>query len=160
MGVRVGFVLAFAVATDMAHAGQWEYEHSVDKMTGKTQSFASIRSDNSLRLDFPYSGTNHGTAVVRRHPKYGLDVYIQIDKGQILCRSYQPCKISVRFGDGKPFTLTGSGSSDNDTTVVFVSPTKRFIDEAKKNKSFLVQVPLYRGGEQILEFSTKTTLVW
>ena len=34
----------------------WGYSEDTDRMTSKNTSAASMRSDNSLRLDFPYAG--------------------------------------------------------------------------------------------------------
>jgi hypothetical protein len=158
MKIFGGVVLAvFALP---AFAVSWAYDAGVDKMTGKESKTAWVRSENSLKLDFPYAGENFGVLSVRRHPKYGTDVAVKIDKGQLMCRSYDPCSVMVRFDESKPVRFSGYPSADHDSTVVFIEPEARFIAMATKAKRILVQLTLYRGGDQVLEFSTPNTLNW
>lgn len=152
--------IAFGLLSLPSFAQSWAYDNEVDKMTGKESKTAWVRSENSLRLEFPYAGPNYGTLSVRRHPKYGTDVIVQIDKGQVMCRAYDPCSVMVRFGDAKPVRFSGLPSSDHDSTVVFLQPASKFIAQAKSAKKILVQLTLFRGGDQILEFSTPNTLNW
>lgn len=153
-----GLLLGLAVMPSFAVS--WAYDNDVDKMTGKESKTAWVRSDNSLRLEFPYAGPNYGTLNVRRHPKYGTDVIVQIDKGQLMCRSWEPCAVMVRFDDAKPIRFTGYPSADHDTTVVFLKPQAKFIERAKSAKKILIQLTLFRGGDQVLEFSTPNSLNW
>ena len=148
-------IVAFSVS-----AGQWRYDEYPDKMTGKTQSTARIESDNSLSLGFPYQGLNKGEIMVRRHPQYGLDVIVSIDKGQILCRSYDGCSIGIRFDDGKPQRFSAMPPADHSSEVVFLSNRTKFISSARKAKKILIQLPIYQNGEPVLEFSTPVELVW
>lgn len=141
-------------------AASWEYENKVDKMSGEDAKMAWVRSDNSLNLQFPYSGPNYGSLWIRRHPKYGTDVIVKIDKGQVLCRSYEPCSVMVKFDDAKPVRFTGTPSADHDSTMVFLDPVSKFIAQAKTAKKILVQFTVYQAGDQILEFSTPNTLNW
>lgn len=150
----IGLLPAFALG------GQWRYQDAVDQMTGKTASYASLKSDNSLSLSSPYDGVNFGTLHVRKHPKYGTDVFVKIEKGQILCRSYDPCRIAVKFDNAAPRAFEGLSAADNSTETVFLESTGKFIAAAKKAKKILIQIPLHRGGEQVLEFTTPVELVW
>lgn len=149
-----GFFVAFA-----AHA-DWEYRESVDKMTGKAGKTASIASDNSLSLDFPYAGKNHAFLIVRQHPQYGLDVMLQIQKGQILCSSYGGCPIQVKFDDEPPTRFSGTESGDRDPKTIFFQGASKFVNKATKAKKILVQVNLYQAGAPVLEFSAKDVLEW
>ncbi len=142
-----------------AHA-DWSYEGSVDKMSGKSSKNASITSDNSLSLAFPYAGPNHAFLTVRQHPQYGLDVILQVQKGQILCSSYGGCPIQVKFDDASPIRFSGTPSADHDSTTVFFQGASKFINQAAKAKKILVQVNMYQAGAPVLEFSTKEALKW
>lgn len=157
-----GFLLAVVMLGfwGSIHAGQWRYPDDVDKMTGKKTSYAVLTSDNTLSLGSPYAGLNHGQITVRRHPQYGTDVMIGVDKGQILCRSYDGCTIKIRFGDGTAQSFSAMPPADHSSNLVFVSNKTRFIDAARKNTKILVQLPMFREGEQVLEFSTPVQLVW
>ena len=118
--------LVFCLVSMAANAAQWSYQESVDKMTGKTASYATVRSDNSLSLSSPYSGRNHGAITVRKHPKYGVDVYVYVEKGQILCRSYDGCSVVIRFDDAKPQRFSAVEPADHSSDTVFISNESKF----------------------------------
>ena len=144
----------------LACRADWRYSEEVDKMTGGREKWAQIESNNTLALQFPYAGPNYGRIYVRQHPRHGLDVFVSVDKGQILCPSYDGCSVMVRFDENKPITFKASGSSDRDPRFVFLRSESRFIADAKKAKSILVQLEMYRGGSQLLEFHSSSPLQW
>lgn len=149
-----------ALLATAAGAGTWGTNTEKDPMTGKTATYSTIRSNNSLSLDSPYSGSNYGHITVRKHPKYGQDVIVQFEQGQTMCRSYEPCRVAVKFDDNKPITFTGYPPADHGTTSIFLEPESKFIANASKAKKILVQFQVYRHGDQIFEFSTSTPLKW
>lgn len=158
--VKQTLALALLVIATSANASLWEYTENVDRMSGKKSRTAVAESDNSLSLAFPYQGQNKGQIVIRQHPQYGLDVIFKIDKGQLMCRTYEPCRINVKFGDAKPITFNGTGAADHDSTVAFLSSPQRFIESAQKTQNILVQFTVYNGGTNILEFSFPAPLKW
>ncbi|WP_159918010.1 hypothetical protein [Pantoea sp. 18069] len=149
-----------ALLLAMASHADWKYSESTDKMSGKTEKTATIVSDNSLSLQFPYSGTNHAFLVVRQHPRYGLDVILQVQKGQILCSSHGGCPIQVKFDNAPPIKFSGSPPADHNPTTVFFNSANRFISQAAKAKKILVQVNLYHAGAPVIEFGTQDALTW
>lgn len=151
--------LAFLGLTS-ASAEAWKYESETDKMSGKVERTAHLVSTNSLDLQFPYSGPNYGHLVVRQHPEWGLDVYFSVNKGQLMCRRYSPCKIKVKFDDDAPITFNGSPPDDLDSKFAFLSSPKNFIAKAQKAKTILVQLTIYRNGVNTLEFNVESPLVW
>ena len=138
----------------------WKYSNETDPMTSKTTTHAILRSNNSLDLGSPYSGTNHADLVVRKHPRYGTDVIFKIDQGQLMCSTISGCPIKVRFDDGAPMNFTGTEPADNDSAVVFVNEKQRFIAAASKAKNILVQVNIYKNGAPVLEFYSPKPLTW
>jgi hypothetical protein len=158
--VHIALAALTAALPVLACAGQWQYDTVPDKMTSKVTATAILTSDNSLDLAFPYKGANYGRINVRQHPRHGLDVIIDVDKGQILCRSYSGCPILVRFDDRPPRTFSGSEPADNNSTVAFIRDARGFIAEAKRAKRILVQVNMFQQGAQTLEFSTPAPLAW
>lgn len=152
------FLAAIAVAAP-AFAG-WEYETKKDVMTGKTDSIATLRSQTSLHLTFPYQGENFGTLIVRKHPRLGTDVIYTVQKGQILCSTYRGCDVLVRFDDRPPITFGGNESSDYDRKIVFLKNPTRFITEASKAKTIRVAVTLHDNGQQALQFDSAKPLEW
>lgn len=154
------FIAAIALCTIGSSALAWTYTVKEDKMTGKKTSVANVQSNGSLSLPFPYQGRNMGYLVVRQHPQHGLDVMVQVDKGQMLCSTYSGCDVLIRFDDKKPARFSGTEPADNSSDTIFLNNTKRFIDEAKKAKKILVQVQFYQAGNQVLEFDVASPLVW
>lgn len=62
----------------------WQYDESSDEMgRGKIRT-AVVSSLNEVDFDFPYQGAQRAKLLLRRHPKYGRDVILQVEKGQFL----------------------------------------------------------------------------
>lgn len=129
-------------------------------MSGGKTEYAVLESNNSLSLARPYSGINRGRIVVRQSPKFGEDVYVTVDKGQILCRSYEPCTVRLKFDDAKPIAVSAIGPSDHSTTIVFLRSRARFLEGAKSARKILVELEFYQNGVQILEFHSSQSLKW
>jgi hypothetical protein len=133
-------------------AAKWRYRVDADPMTSKKARYASIDSENALNFDFPYQGEQHGTLILRDHPIHGRDVMITIDKGQILCQSYEDCTIRVRFDEGSPQRWNAAGPADNRSTVIFLRNEGGFIQRLRAAKVVRIQIPVYQEGEPMLEF--------
>ena len=153
-------VLAFSVPA-LSHADSWRYETDVDKMTSKVENTASVTSDNSLDLPFPYkTDYNHGYLNVRGSGSRP-EVLVTINKGQILCPGYgDGCRVTVRFDQAPPVRFGAIGPNDHSSTAFFIHDAKRFVALASKAKKILVQFTMYNAGNQTLEFSPTTPLVW
>lgn len=108
-----------AQSADDNKSNSWNYSESADEM-GRGQIFrASIQSSNTISLDFPYQGEQHATMSIRHHPKHGKDVYITIEKGQLLESDYHG-KVSVRFDDDKARTFGSSRPDDLSSETLFL----------------------------------------
>lgn len=160
--IKPHHLLAYAVLLTISTyaSADWKYQNDLDKMTGKAEKYAIATSSNSLSLAFPYAGANKGRIYVQKHPQNGTNVYLIIDKGQILCSAVTKCTVQIRFDDDQPITFKGGGAADHDSRVVFILDSKRFIARATKAKKILAQINLYQNGNQVLEFSTAEPLVW
>ncbi len=152
-------MLSFVWGAHAVHAAEWSYSETEDKMSGDMTKLASVRSDNSLSLDFPYKGVNHGTLAVRQRGRE-LVVMFQIDKGQILCSAYSSCEVRVRFDDDKPMVFTGAPAKSGDSNVVFINNEAGFVRAATKAKRIFVQPTIYQNGSPVLEFSFAEALKW
>lgn len=138
----------------------WKYSQDIDQMTGQTRYLASATSVNSLSLQFPYAGQNTADLVVRQHPKSGTNVYLILDKGQILCSTYEQCSIGIKFDNAPPQRFRASPSSDRSSNIVFINSESGFLAKAKSAKSILVGIEVYQNGLQVLQFPALTPLVW
>lgn len=158
---KIGIVDYAAPVAAAPKQNSWEYASAHDRMTDKSRAIASITSDNSMALEFPYNGENRGTLTVRAAKEGGVDVMFSITKGQTMCRSYEySCVINVRFDDSPTIRFLGIGPSDLSTETAFLNQPQRFLIEAKKAKRIRVSMEIFKSGSQLLEFTPPTPLVW
>lgn len=155
--------LALNFLTTSAKAvGTWSYKNNEDKMTSTVTKFATLMSDNTLSLPFPYDDSgNYGVLTIRQSSGKSVDVLVSIRRGQILCAGYgDGCTVTVRFDNDKPVRFGAIGPSDHSSTVFFIRNTGRLLAGAKKAKRILIQFTMYNAGEQTLEFNPAQILEW
>ncbi|WP_368921658.1 hypothetical protein [Comamonas aquatica] len=158
---NTSIILLSFLATQIASAGNWEYEIKQDKMSSKDTKIASITSENSLDLPFPYQGHNKGFLYIRQKQGASIEVFVAIMKGQIPCPGYiNGCSIAVRFDNDKPIKFNAANPSDHSTNAFFINNEGRFLNGAKKATRILIQFTTYGAGDQILEFSPNSPLIW
>jgi hypothetical protein len=130
---------------------KWTYSESVDEMTSKKIAFASVPSENTIDLDFPYQGAQHARLMFRRKGS-DLDALFFLEKGQILCGSYDGCTIDVRFDDAAPTKFRMVEPDDNSTETLFFSDPARLLSKLESADKVLVNVTLYQAGTHTFEF--------
>ena len=138
--------------------GKWEYRDYEDKASGKTIFKASLLSVNKINLSFPYSGFQNGTLSVRNHPRWGKDIYLKIEKGQILSidgYSYDNKYFLVRFDDGDVKRWKYVGASDLSSDVIFISNEKKFLEKLTNSNKIYITVNLYQDGQNTFVFDSK-----
>ena len=121
-------------------------------MTGGTTRLAYVLSTNTVSFGSPYSGPQHGRLHLRTDPKYGRDVVFSIERGQLLCRSYEDCVVLVRFDEGKPEQFSAVGPADNSSDTVFIRNYDRFLGKLRKAKVVRLSINIYQEGAPIFEF--------
>lgn len=137
---------------DSPPTSKWQYSQNEDKMTGGRTYYALVTSSNSVDFSFPYSGPQNATITLRNDPKYGKDVIFSIEKGQILCNSYEGCNVLVRFDDGKPVTYSANPPSDNSSETIFISNYTKFLTNLSKAKIVRISPTIYQQGAPVFEF--------
>ena len=151
------FVTILAALTSPTCAA-WEYENQTDAMGRGGIKTASVTSIQPFTLNFPYKGEQYATLLIRKHPKYGNDVILTIERGQLIC-DYDDCAITVRFDNNKPMRFTANKPADHSTTHFFLEGFSRFVSSAKKAKRLQVEAVFFQQGGRILEFDI-TGLKW
>jgi hypothetical protein len=131
---------------------QWTYSHDADEMTGKASHIASVRSNNTVEFEFPYSGVQHGRLSIRRHPRWGNDVFFAIEKGQLLCTSYEGCTVLVRFDEGEPLSFSAAPAADHSTETVFIQNYDRFVTKMRAAKEVRISPKVYQQGDVVFTF--------
>lgn len=150
-----------APAPYAASTPKWEYNTIVDPMTQKAGQVAALTSSNTLSLGFPYQGEQHAYLAIRENPRSGnVDVFVKIEQGQILCRSYMSCAMNVTFGNGEMQQFSGAEAADHDSTIAFITNSKRFVAQAQKSETILIELMLYKEGSHVMRFESDEPLVW
>lgn len=141
-----------SVATPVAPGSQWSYSHIADAMSEGTSHHAVVASTNTVEFKFPYAGAQHASLNLRTNPRYGKDVIFSIERGQILCRSYEDCTVLVRFDDEKAANYSAVGAADNSTETIFIRNYDRFIGKMLKAKRVRISANIYQEGMPTFEF--------
>lgn len=134
---------------------QWNYSRDTDEMTGKVSAHAAVKSENTVEFDFPYNGAQHGQLTLRRHPRFGNDVMFSVERGQLLCPSYDGCSVLVRFDDEAPATFSANPPSDNSNETIFISNYDRFVSRLRKAKTIRVSPKVYQEGNVVFTFDVQ-----
>lgn len=132
---------------------KWSYSQSEDEMGRGKIYMARIESTNTISLDFPYTGEQHGTLMLREHPNAGRDVILKIERGQLLDSEFNE-PVVVRFDTDKPVSFSSVGPSDHSTETLFLrgNAFAVFTTRLKSAKTVRIQAPIYQGGSQVLIF--------
>lgn len=138
--------------TESTTGTQWIYKQAEDKMSGGTTFHARVLSTNTVEFGFPYNGIQNATLHLRIDPKYGKDVIFGIEKGQILCNSYQGCTVLVRFDDEKPVNYSAIGAADNSSETIFIRNYGKFVGKLLKAKQVRISTNIYQQGAPVFEF--------
>jgi hypothetical protein len=131
---------------------QWSYSSSADPMSKGTTYHAVVSSTNAVEFQFPYGGPQHARLNLRTDPRYGKDVIFHIERGQILCHSYEDCTVLVRFDDEQAANYSAVGAADNSTETIFIRNYDRFVGKLAKAKLVRISANIYQQGAPVFEF--------
>lgn len=137
-----------------ATSGKWKTYSEKDDMDDSMSYWHKIMSDNYANFSFPYNdGSTHLYIICRYMKKYGYDVLIQTDNGQMNGSEYCGTNyIRVRFDGGKAKKWYFSESNDGSSDVVFLNKPKEFIKECQKAKVIVIEQEFYQEGLQTFKF--------
>lgn len=136
------------------------YSEKIDEMTDAKIKFASIRSENTVELNFPY-GECALTYCVRKNSNGVNDVYLILSSGQFSGGEYDGSNyVMVRFDDFPATKYTFSEAADGSSDVIFLNNTKDFIKRAKKATKIKIEAPLFQEGNRLFRFSASKPLAW
>ena len=142
-------------AERIAALGEWDYSTFSDDATGKLAKTASLTSKNTMNFGFPYSGTQHGTFTIRNHPRFGVDAYLSIRQGQLLCSRYRNANVLVRFDNGAATPYSCNEPADHSSTTVFINNVAGLEARMKTAKKMYVTVSVYQEGSRTWEFNVR-----
>ena len=131
---------------------QWHYYQWTDEMSSNPVYQATVRSENTVNFSFPYSGNQRASLTLRTHPRYGKDLIFKIEKGQILCNSYEECDVLVRFDEAPAVKYQAIGPSDNSSESVFIRAYSTFAGNMLKAETVRISAPIYNEGNPTFTF--------
>ena len=139
----------------------WHYESSMDEMTDTKNVWASLKSDNYIEQEFPYEGDTYATIIIRYMKKYGTDVILEIDRGQIVGIDVNATNfVSAKFDDAEPRKYYFDNAADMSTEQVFLRNAKDFINRCKSAKVIKVDIPMFQAGRPVFTFHVDKPLEW
>jgi len=135
---------------------RWGYSEFDDEMGRGKVFHTSIESTNTISLSVPYEGEQHGILALREHPQHGKDVYIRIEKGQLLDSDYHG-NVLVRFDNDKPRSFSSVRPADLSSETLFLrgSAFPVFLNRLRTAKTVRIEVPVYQAGNQVLIFDVE-----
>lgn len=131
----------------------WNYSEEKDEMGNGSVHQAHVNSNNIFEFGFPYQRPQRATLQLRKHPRFGRDVILSVERGQFMC-GVSSCSVQVRFDDGNVQTYSATGPADHDSTVLFIRGYERFVAAARKSKTVAIEAQFYREGNRVLQFNT------
>lgn len=130
-------------------------------MTDTKNVWASLKSDNYIEQEFPYEGDTYATIIVRYMKKYGTDVILEIDKGQIVGIDVNATNfVSAKFDDAEPRKYYFDNAADMSTEQVFLRNAKDFINRCKSAKVIKIDIPMFQAGRPVFTFHVDKPLEW
>lgn len=82
----------------------------------------------------------------------GNDVIFAIERGQLLCPSYEGCTILVRFDNGEPASFSANPPADHSTESVFITNYDRFVTKMRVAKQVRISPQVYQQGSVVFTF--------
>ena len=152
LSTSIGTTVKTSAASPALPGSQWSYSKIADAMSKGTAYHAVVLSTNTVEFKFPYAGAQHGRLNLRVDPRRGKDVIFSIERGQILCRSYENCTILVRFDEEPATNYSAAGAADNSTDTIFIRHYDRFIGKILKSKRVRITTNIYQQGSPVFEF--------
>lgn len=139
-------------AANRVSAAKWRYSQDTDEMTGKTSYFAVLESENIVTFQFPYAGPQHGRLMVREDPQFGFDVMFAIERGQLLCNSWDGCSVGVRIDEAAPTKWSATPAADHSSETLFFSRDRALYEQIRKSKRVIIQPEVFQQGNPTFTF--------
>ena len=137
----------------------WDFTSDTDDMDDSVNKYYSLRSDNFANFDFPYQGDYYLTITVRYMKKYGYDVLLNIDKGQMVGNEYNGTNyVRLRFDNGKAEKYYYNQDLTGPLGIVIGNEGKGISEKVKKNCDFNVKIPM-KGKVTSLNAAVSTGII-
>lgn len=132
----------------------WHYENKKDEMSSGITHTATVMSANKINLEFPYHGGTVAWFELSNHPRFGRQIIFTINKGQLLCSSFDGCGVLLRFDDSTPIKYFAQAAADGSNTDLFIRDfDEHMIEKLKASKQLIIEAMFYRSGNHQFKFN-------
>ncbi len=131
---------------------RWNYESYPDKKGGGQILAATLVSRNTVEFNSPYEGAQHATLTLFKHPKYGNEVLLSIEKGRFLT-GVPGAYGNVRFDNRPVIEFPIEAPADHKLTHVVLKGYDEFVTEMKNSSKIRIEVPFKDEGTHVFEFN-------
>lgn len=134
----------------------WQRKESIDLVSGKKNITFVVKSTNTHRFKFPYSGDQYAVLTLRNHPRFGRSIMLQLSKGQFVCNSFDGCNVTVRIGDASPRNIIANPPADYSLDLLFLGgrSASKIWNEIAKADRVVISAVVYLEGAPSFEFFT------
>ena len=124
---------------------------------GSRYSSSGSSSSGSTKKRTTVSSTNYADAyltfTLQKNPGTNTDAYIKIAEGAFNPNYFNgQQKLHVRFDKDKADYFSTLGGKAHTGRILFITPTKKFLEKLKKAKTMLIEVEIVNNGSYVLEF--------
>jgi uncharacterized protein YxeA len=127
----------------------WVYSSDTNQMNNEVTLYAENSSPTELDFDFPYEGGSTYKLTIRE--TNGKDeVMLSLNNSPALAPEN---KITLKFDDKQPFSVSFNESADGGTDVVFLNSSQKIINEIKQSKKLKMELTIFENGNHIIEFN-------
>ncbi len=135
-----------------ASRAKWSYNRSSDLETSGEVFHAMIQSENLVNLQPPYDGEQRGSLYFRTHPRYGRQIYLQLERGSLVCPSLGGCTVGVQFDDEPQIQWEATRTGDFSPQMIFLLEHDAFIRRVMEAGTVRVQPTAFPDERPVFEF--------
>lgn len=139
----------------------WGYHYEHDELRHVYHEYGANTSENAHRFAFPYDRDTRLSIETLSFPvkarlKAGhvpvKGVFLTINNGQFEC-GYDGCFATVSFDGGKVERFRLSMSLTNPNNVLYMIDGQRFLREARKHHTAIIEVDFFQSGSRQFRFN-------
>jgi hypothetical protein len=135
-----------------ASRAKWAYNRSTDLETSINVYHAMIESENLINLSAPYDGEQRGQLYFRTHPRYGRQIYLQLERGSLVCPTFGGCTVGVQFDDEPQIQWEATRTGDLSPQMVFLLEHDAFIQRVLEANTLRIQPIAFPNERPVFEF--------
>jgi hypothetical protein len=79
-------------------------------------------------------------------------VLFAIERGQLLCPSYDGCTVLVRFDAGEALRFSANAAADHSTETIFIANYDRFLSKMRAARQVRISPSVYQQGNVVFTF--------